>query len=274
MGSAINMSENEVLRLCNEFARVESRGSMEECLDELSGLAARILGAKACTILLLSEEDVARAGLRDGPTFGLLSDRLASRTSLPQPLTPHGAQIVSMVRGGHGEMESMVSPIVLRDRIIGVVHACLPLHVNGFTNADLNLFGMITPLITKSIQVIQLQYVLKSRFAQIALTKSNESSVRDLISGVLQSPNQIARILAKSFYREMLNAGFNTAQIIFAATEVISELSVSLRKHSASKKNRDRRAEEALELVFTSMGESPGALSQPSPVNARSNVAA
>ncbi|MES2759876.1 MAG: GAF domain-containing protein [Pseudomonadota bacterium] len=273
-GSAMKMSENEVLKLCNGFTRVESGGSMEECLDELSELTAQLIGAKACTILLLSEEEVTQAGLRDSAGFGFLPELLRTRKPLPPSPPAPEPHSVSMVRGGHGGMESMVSPIILRGKIIGVIHACLPLQSSGFSNDDLNLFGMLTPLITKSIQVIQLQYILKSRFTQIALTKSSESSIRDLIAGALQSPNQIARILAKSFYREMLSAGFNASQIIFAATEVISELSVSLRKHSASRKQRGKRSEEALELVLDAVGDVPGRLPPPAVDSARSGLAA
>jgi hypothetical protein len=58
------------------------------------------------------------------------------------------------------------------------------------------------------------------------------------MSGVMQNPNQIARILARSFYREMLSAGFNLNQILFAATEVISELSATLKSRSMRQKRR------------------------------------
>jgi hypothetical protein len=42
----------------------------------------------------------------------------------------------------------------------------------------------------------------------------------------------MARIVARSFYREMTIAGFSQSQIIKVASEIISELSVSVRRHS------------------------------------------
>jgi L-methionine (R)-S-oxide reductase len=255
---AMTISENRVRNLCDGFTRVESRGSMAECLEELAGLTAPLIGAKDCTILLLSEEDVAQSGLRDGAEFGFLPTRLdRPRDATTSPET----YSATMVGDGRGDMASMVSTIVLRGKIIGIIHACRPIQASGFNTDDLNLFGIVTPLITKSIQVIQLQYILKSRFTQIALTKANESGIRELIAGAMQNPNQIARILAKSFYREMLSAGFNAGQIIFAATEVISELSVSLRKHSGGRRQRGKQSNEVMEQVLLVAGDASDASS-------------
>jgi hypothetical protein len=41
----------------------------------------------------------------------------------------------------------------------------------------------------------------------------------------------VARILAKSFYRELRSAGFSVRQIIHAAAEIVSEVSASLKRH-------------------------------------------
>jgi hypothetical protein len=234
----MKMSDSLVQKVRDVFTEAGVEGSLEDCLNELSGLVARVLSAKGCTILLLSEEEAKNAQLCDRAGFGMLPGtpgRLRSGLSRrsrgraePAPATLHDSR---------GEMESMFSTIVLNGKLIGVIHASRPQLQRFFSKEDLDLFSIVTPIITKSIQVIQLQHILKSRFTQVALTRSGDSTVRDLLSGVMQNPNQIARILAKSFYREMLNAGFSFNQIIFAATEVISELSTSLRKHSAQRKH-------------------------------------
>ncbi len=233
----MNMSDTLVQKLRDVFTEVGVEGSLEDCLNELSALVARVLNAKGCTILLLSEEEAKNAQLCARAGFGMLPgtpERLRSgasgRSQTRDDATP------ALLDDSGEEMESMFSTIVLHGKLIGVVYASRPEMQRFFSKDDLDLFSIVTPIITKSIQVIQLQYVLRSRFTQVALTHSGDSSVRDLLSGVMQNPNQIARILAKSFYREMLNAGFSFNQIIFAATEVISELSTSLRKHGAQRK--------------------------------------
>jgi hypothetical protein len=48
----------------------------------------------------------------------------------------------------------------------------------------------------------------------------------------VQNPDQVAKILAKSFYKEMTRAGFGSSQIVNAATEIIAQLSGSLHRHS------------------------------------------
>lgn len=245
------MNTNAVLTLCDGFTRIESQGSMAECLDKLAELTARMLSAKGCTILLLSDDEVAQAGLRDAAGCGRAPMPAATPdTERPLPLVAPTTATSGIVRGGHGDMESMVSTIMLHQRIIGVIHANSPLQESGFGKDDLDLLGILTPLIAKSIQVIQLQNILKSRFTQIALSKSSESAIAALMSGVMPDPGQIARILAKSFYREMLNAGFNVTQVISAASEVISELTASLRKHKAGRKQRVSEAGEVLNLVL------------------------
>jgi hypothetical protein len=185
-------------------------------------------------------------GLRPGAGFGELpkilvegeaNDRRGwhgehpdSSGDLPSEFNTTGVRIKRPIR------DKMFSTIVLNGKIIGVIHAYRLRQHGGFTKHDLNLFSILTLLITKSIQVVQLQNLLNSRFAQMALTRSGDKTISEIVSGSAQNPNNIARILAKSFYREMTNAGFNFNQIIYAASEVISELSSSLRKHSAGRK--------------------------------------
>jgi hypothetical protein len=58
------------------------------------------------------------------------------------------------------------------------------------------------------------------------------------MNGIMQNPNQFARMLARAFYREMLHTGLSVNQIIFVATELISELSSSLKKRSVKHKKQ------------------------------------
>ncbi len=91
-------------------------------------------------------------------------------------------------------------------------------------------------VIAKLIQVIQLQNILNSRFAQIALAQSvNSATVKPLMIPA-HHQNRIAKIVAKSFYREMKKAGFGPNQIIITASEILSHLSENLRasKHPSS----------------------------------------
>lgn len=233
----MKLSDSVVQDLRELFGEIGSEGGFEDCLDELCTLVARVLSAKGCTIILLTEEEARCTEARHRSGFGFLPgtpDRLL-RKSLPYLPDP-GLPGPVPGRDSQARVDSMFSTIVLQGKVVGVVHAVLPQQQDSFSKHDLDLFSILTPIITKSIQVIQLQQLLRSRFTQMAVSRSDESIAHEMLSGVIQNPNQIARILAKTFYREMLRAGFSFNQIIFAATEVISELSAGLRQHGARRR--------------------------------------
>lgn len=233
------LSDKSVSRLREEFSRFSPEGSIKECLDALSEMIARILCAKGCSILILAECDLSQTTLDRGPQFGPLPDLLAKQKPVIYAATvTERSAAPDRVYDVHGTTESMVSAIVLQGKIVGVIHASLSLQPGGFKEEDLYLFSLLTPLVTKSIQVIQLQNILNSRFAQFAIAQSDESAIKELMNGLMQNPAQSARMLARAFYREMLHAGLNVNQIIFVATELISELSSSLKKRSAKHKKQ------------------------------------
>ena len=76
-----------------------------------------------------------------------------------------------------------------------------------------------------------MQNILNSRFAQLALLHEAEKSLEPLgVGAAVHNPDQVAKILAKSFYKEMTRAGLGSNQIISAASEIISQLSGSLQR--------------------------------------------
>jgi hypothetical protein len=86
-------------------------------------------------------------------------------------------------------------------------------------------------LVGQALQTGRLQNLLKSQFAQLAMAQEAGHSPDNALLVSCERPNQLARILAKSFYREMIKLGFESGQIIGAASEIISQLSENLKKH-------------------------------------------
>jgi len=245
----MRMRKSAISKLREGFAQLSTDGSMQECLSKLSELTAAIVGARDCIILLFDEAELAGAALPDEACFGPLASRLSARGKGVSPAIPLEARSSAIGGDAGGHKESMVSAIVLHGRTVGVIHARGPLHQRDFSMDDLYSFNVVTPIVARSIQVNQLQNILKSRFAQLALSRMGEATTGNLTGGIVDHPNQIARLLARAFYREMLKAGFDFNQILFAATEVISELSTSLRKHSAKKKERANDNSDALKMI-------------------------
>jgi L-methionine (R)-S-oxide reductase len=246
----MHVTDSALVKLCDTFSRVECAGNLDECLYELSLRVCSVLEASGCAIALLSERQIEKIGLRPGTGFGdvpklryRMKGSPKQRESDPgKSSTPYAdIQTESTTKALDPDScarDKMFSAIVLHGKVVGVIHVHQPQQKCCFNTDDLQLFSVLTLFITKSIQLVQLKNIMNSRFAQMALTRSENMTVGEIITSAAQNPEHIARILAKSFYREMTRAGFSFNQIICAASEVISELTNSVRKHSGGRKRR------------------------------------
>ena len=135
------------------------------------------------------------------------------------------------VRGDGGSF--ICQPLALDGRVLGVINVRRPRGDAPFTAFDQQLLAALALYAGKAIQVAQLAYLLNSGFAQRALESGGNvplPAMEAFTQGAAQ-PAQMAKLLAKSFYREMKSAGFGPNQIVAAAGEIIDQLSGSLRKH-------------------------------------------
>lgn len=189
---------SELQRLANLS---ESPGCLDSHLRELTGAAARLLGAEHCVIVLLSGND-------------------AAADPAPDSAAPTGAA------------DSVLSaPIRVSGRVIGAVRLSGVRGRPGFDHEDRWMLEIVTVYIGQSLQSVQLQKLLQSRFAQLALVQSVDEAVGRMLAGV-PDPARMVTILARSFYREMKKVGFGANEIIAAASQIISELSASLKRHA------------------------------------------
>jgi hypothetical protein len=204
----MNRSNNLLAELQRLASLSDVHGSLDTHLCELTTTAARLLSAESCTFMWLSTEQSAV----DAPA--------SSDTSDPW----------SVASG-----DVLCAPIRSSGRVMGLVHVRGPIDRPSFDGDDFWLLKIVTVYIGKSLHAKQLQNLLHSRFAQIALAQSVDDTVGRVLA-VVPHPGRIVKILAKSFYLEMTKAGFGTKEIINAASQIISELSASLKRHA---KRRD-----------------------------------
>ncbi|HVN78387.1 MAG TPA: hypothetical protein VMW38_05265 [Terriglobia bacterium] len=101
------------------------------------------------------------------------------------------------------------------------------------------LFSIIGDQIGRTIEVYQIRQFLASRYSSLALCKEAEEEKGEiqpfdshLLTAVLH-PEKVARLLAKSFYRDLRRAGFDTNQVLFVASEIIANLTATIRKTRA-----------------------------------------
>ncbi|HTT39749.1 MAG TPA: GAF domain-containing protein [Burkholderiales bacterium] len=222
----------------------EMHGSLDAHLHELASSAARLLRARSCTFLWWTEEHSApdgEAAMRPSEAEHASGDAVFKRVTVEAQATPLGELPVAGAAQGAPAGDMLRSPIRSSGRVIGVIHVCGPMDKPRFDGDDLRLLHIVTVFIGKSLQAAQLHGLLQSRFAQIALAQSVDDTVGQVLASV-PHPTRIVKLLAKSFYREMTKAGFGANDIINAASQIISELSASLKRHA---KRRDASLVEA-----------------------------
>ncbi|MEO6423007.1 MAG: GAF domain-containing protein [Candidatus Nitrotoga sp.] len=239
-------------------------GNLNDSLEQLAEMTATILSAKNCSIMLLN----------DGSSDNLLMSVCASYGPMPniayKELVGKGEGIAGyvietgkslliedinnsafakMARRASESGKSMISsPITICGNIVGVVNISGHMHDCTFNLVDLNLLNVVALFIGKSIQVIQLQNILSSRFAQMALVQEAQNNISDSLGSIIHNPDQVAKVYAKCFYKEMARGGFGPNQIISAASEIISQLSNNLQQHS---KRRERKMAKPAENILS-----------------------
>ena len=217
--------------------------------DDLPGqaaLAARLVGAETCSIMLVNDGDGERARMSVSASFGPLAPAaLTASVARGEGLAGHvlasgtalliadlsASPYAHLARRPDDPRRSvLVVPVHIGARVVGTLNASSGHDKCGgkacFGADDLHLLETIALFAGKTVQVGQLQGILASRFAQLALLQAAPASPAGY-----QQPDRIARLLARSFYREMAKAGFSTGQVVQAASEIIDQLNGNLARH-------------------------------------------
>ena len=223
-------------------------GNLNDNLAQLAEMSAKILSAINCSIKLLNDGNsdnlflsvcasygpLPAAAYKEliGKGEGIAGYVIATGQSLLIEDINH-SEFAKFARRTNEPGKSLISsPITISGRIVGVVNISGHICDCAFNLIDLNLLNVVALFIGKSIQSIQLQSILNSRFAQLALAQEAKNNMGASMGSVFHNPDQVAKIFAKSFYKEMARVGFGSNQIISAASEIISQLSDNLQHHS------------------------------------------
>jgi GAF domain-containing protein len=244
------------IKLIGISSFLEQQDNLDECLDDLLKLAAVLLNVANCSIMLFNEdEETGDFRLRVSASLGSLP-RVAYVESVKEwegiaghvaatgePLLVEDIETSPYLplarRPASGNNSFICVPILINRKVIGVINASDPLDDRLLNSTDLDLATFIALLVGKSIQVIQFQNILRSRFAQLALAREAEEAIQNSCVTQQCEAGNLAKILAKSFYREMAKAGLSRDHILAAATEIISILTENLSRHDRRLKRQD-----------------------------------
>jgi GAF domain-containing protein len=244
-------AENQLMRL-QDLQQFLASGSLEDSLQQQAGLTAKLIGAETCSIMLLntgSGQDLrmsvcaSHGGLPAsalhasiGKGEGICGRVLESGSSLLVEDIGKSEFALLARRPDAAGRSLMSAPIRIDGKTVGVLNASGAPGM-AFSRADLALLDVTALFIGKSVQVVQLQHVLDSRFAQLALLREAQEKVGSSVRTAYQNPGDVARILARSFFKEMTKAGFEPGQIVSAATELIEQIN-----HTLHRSGEERRA--------------------------------
>jgi L-methionine (R)-S-oxide reductase len=239
--------ENQLIRLQDISGFLEA-DSLDDNLLQLAEKTAKIMGAQHCSIMLLNDGEAEDPRMRVCGSYGLLAaaaykESVRKGEGIAGHVVATGqslfieniddSRFADRARRAKDSRKSLLcSPIRINAGIVGVVNVTDCESGKPFKPGDLNLLDIVAMFIGKSIQTLQLQSILNSRFAQMALIQEAQQNIDSSLKSVLHNPDQIAKIMAKSFYKEMTRAGFGSSQVINVASDIISQLNSNLQRHS------------------------------------------
>jgi L-methionine (R)-S-oxide reductase len=247
------LSRNALGRLHDLAVFVRAEEDLRTHLGELVGLAASVTEAATCSIMLLSE------GEHDAPRLKLWGSTEELPSSAWNETPGRGESIAGWVleqrtplliadiraskfaplarqRSNLG-FSFICTPIAVGKHVIGVMNLTSRLGSAPFDESDLGLAEIVATLIGKCVQVERLQTLIRSRVAQVSLAKEEKEVVARLTDGTAP-PARVAKLLAKSFFRDLASAGFDPGQIIEAASEIITLVSSDINRY---KKRMERK---------------------------------
>jgi L-methionine (R)-S-oxide reductase len=239
--------ENPLVKL-QDLSQFLSSSNLSDNLAQLAATTARIVNAQNCSIMLLNAGEgeemrmsicanhgsLPNAALKEtiGKGDGIAGHVLTSGRSLLIE-NIQKSEFSELARRIDDPNKSMMSaPVRIEGKIAGVVNVSGLTRKGTFNITDLHLLEVIALFVGKSVQVVQLQNILNSRFAQMALMQEMQGKLSTAPTTVYQNPDQVVKILAKSFFKEMTKAGFTSDQIVRAASEIIDHLCVNIQRHS------------------------------------------
>lgn len=225
---------------------VESQDSLDASLRKIAAMVAHLLRVQNCSIMLLKQSQADQpANLRVLAHHGFLPDEAydtvvttgegiaGTVASTGEPLLiseiRHSPFAISARRPVKDRDNGFIScPLMIADQVIGVMNISTPEDNRILGQEDLTMVNMIALLVSKSIHVFQLQHLLRSNFIQLALARESNTSPQKAVNQIVTNGHEMAKLLAKSFFKEMQQAGFGDDHIITAATEVIGLLNSDL----------------------------------------------
>lgn len=197
------------------------------------------LGQKLRLVALHGELPETAWNERSEESQSIAAQVLASRQSLV--VNDINVSAMKVMRRHSDEPASfMACPIPVSGIYAGVLNISKRENGQPFSEQDLAIAEFAAILVGRAIELGRLQGMLNSSFAKMALVLEEVSNSRSFMDLSVQEPQRMAKILAKTFYREMSRCGLSANQIIHVASEIISEMTNSMVRHQRRQKRLEK----------------------------------
>lgn len=166
----------------------------------------------------------------------MLSDQVVALVESTQQT--HSAELGStaapqdMSEGG-----KVIRRLKVKEQSVGYL-VVLP-SLGGQSDFSSLLFTVLGEQIGRTIEVHQTRQFLASRYSALALWKETGEETEETqqldghLVAAVRNPDKVARLLARSFYRDLRKAGFDANQVLLVASEIIGNLTETIRKTRA-----------------------------------------
>jgi hypothetical protein len=220
--------------------------TLEALLQAAAQIAVEILEVEHCGIAWL-ENDRANFRVRAGFSKNGVNGRADRANRLIASLIQqtkdqnHGNGIGNdRFENSHKE-NATVAPLRVNAKVVGYLFA-----INGekCPTADESLFAALGEHVGRAIEVQGMRQRLASSYLAKTLSPDEEknaveqNTLESHILAAVEDPEKVARIIARTFYRDLRKAGFETKQIMVVATELIGNLTEALQKTRAKSEMR------------------------------------
>lgn len=211
---------------------------------QLAAMTAEIFNAPTCLLLLLDREELSKIKLKLYCGHRTVCSRCIDKASIMarqaisvgKPIMEEYSDTCSSCSFDRPNADyagcMIATPICVENKTIGAVN--VRSEMNPLFNAnDMQLVRAASWFVGQSLRRVELENLLDSQFAQLAVAREARCPLPDLSSFAIHARAHLAKTLAKSFYREMIKVGLSHAEVIHAASEIISQLSEHVRRKDA-----------------------------------------
>lgn len=232
-GLKTKIAPNHAALVAPWLARLNALYVHHDTLDGLlrraAELAVELLHAEQCVIAWICEDKSAiqvRAHYDPRRSNG---SQLKIRQPIPLPVDLRNCPRLEF-ESGEAVAAICSAPIYINRQVVGFLYLVRP---SWSAELEAELFAPLSAQIGFAIEAQQLRYLLSSHYVAAASRDRRDNYPGQSVLHAVQNPEKVAKMIAKSFYKDLRKAGFATNQILMVASEIIGNLNEALQKTKA-----------------------------------------